>query len=106
VPRNISSRLSKNGLQRKHNTAQTGQVNPLVFPDFNCVHGCLSTLAQNDLISWLLEYAQGHQRTVRDLTIRVLQVNFAAIHTTSMVGDFSILVTYVSHVVGFHPRVI
>jgi hypothetical protein len=66
--------------------AQTGQASPLVFPGFNCLHGCLSTLAQNDLISWLLEYAEGHQRTVRSLTIRVLQVNFASILTTSMVG--------------------
>ncbi|TFK43278.1 cytochrome P450 [Crucibulum laeve] len=38
----------------------------------------------NDLISWLLEDAQGQQRTIRDLSIRVLSVNFAAIHTTSM----------------------
>ncbi|KAF8665785.1 hypothetical protein AX16_000232 [Volvariella volvacea WC 439] len=38
----------------------------------------------NDLISWLLDYAQGYQRTVRDLVIRVLATNFAAIHTTSM----------------------
>ncbi len=41
---------------------------------------------QNDLLSWLLEMADGgERRTVRDLTNRVLAMNFAAIHTTSMV---------------------
>ncbi|KAF8061617.1 cytochrome P450 [Lyophyllum atratum] len=38
----------------------------------------------NDYLSWLLDIAQGHQRTVHDLTIRILAINFAAIHTTSM----------------------
>ncbi|KAK0187862.1 cytochrome P450 [Armillaria mellea] len=39
----------------------------------------------NDLLSWLLELADGgERRTVRDLTNRVLAMNFAAIHTTSM----------------------
>ncbi|KAK7460913.1 hypothetical protein VKT23_008841 [Stygiomarasmius scandens] len=39
----------------------------------------------NDLISWLLdENPQGELRTVRDLTMRVLSINMAAIHTTSM----------------------
>ncbi|KAH8835010.1 cytochrome P450 [Flagelloscypha sp. PMI_526] len=38
----------------------------------------------NDLISWLLEFAQGSQRTVHDLCTRILLVNFAALHTTTM----------------------
>ncbi|KAJ7191409.1 cytochrome P450 [Mycena pura] len=38
----------------------------------------------NDLISWLLELAEGAQRTAPDLAMRILTVNFAAIHTTSM----------------------
>ncbi|KAG7449769.1 cytochrome P450 [Guyanagaster necrorhizus] len=39
----------------------------------------------NDLLSWLIEVAYGgERRTVRDLTNRVLALNFAAIHTTSM----------------------
>ena len=40
---------------------------------------------KNDLISWLLETAQGEQRSVRNMTIRILLVNLAAIHTASMV---------------------
>ncbi|KAG6919289.1 hypothetical protein DXG01_007421 [Tephrocybe rancida] len=38
----------------------------------------------NDALTWLLNLAEGKQRTVRDLTLRILVVNFAAIHTTSM----------------------
>ncbi|KAF5374236.1 hypothetical protein D9758_004728 [Tetrapyrgos nigripes] len=39
----------------------------------------------NDLLSWLLdENPQGDLRTVRDLTLRILNINMAAIHTTSM----------------------
>ncbi|KAF8957287.1 cytochrome P450, partial [Flammula alnicola] len=37
----------------------------------------------NDLISWLLDEAEGPQRTIRDVAIRLLSINFAAIHTTS-----------------------
>ncbi|KAF8197730.1 cytochrome P450 [Mycena galopus ATCC 62051] len=38
----------------------------------------------NDLISWLLEIAKGEQRTPLDLTLRILGINMAAIHTSSM----------------------
>ncbi|KAG6863046.1 hypothetical protein C0993_000423 [Termitomyces sp. T159_Od127] len=38
----------------------------------------------NDALSWLLNLAEGKQRAVRDLTLRILSLNFAAIHTTSM----------------------
>ncbi|KAK0220338.1 cytochrome P450 [Armillaria fumosa] len=40
----------------------------------------------NDLISWLIDATKGHdeRRTVRDLVLRVLVLNFAAIHMTSI----------------------
>ncbi|CAA7260276.1 unnamed protein product [Cyclocybe aegerita] len=38
----------------------------------------------NDLISWLLENAEGHQKNVYDIALRLLAVNFAAIHTSTM----------------------
>ncbi|KAH8828952.1 cytochrome P450 [Flagelloscypha sp. PMI_526] len=38
----------------------------------------------NDLVSWLLEFAQGSQRSIRDLCIRILGANFAALHTTTV----------------------
>ncbi|KAF9225200.1 cytochrome P450 [Gyrodon lividus] len=34
-------------------------------------------------LSWLIDEAEGSQRSVQDLTLRVLAVNFAAIHTSS-----------------------
>jgi hypothetical protein len=40
---------------------------------------------KNDLISWLLEYAQGEERTVDRIIQRIFSVNGAAIHTTSNV---------------------
>ncbi|KAJ6568980.1 cytochrome P450 [Mycena capillaripes] len=38
----------------------------------------------NDLISWLLEIAEGEERTAPSLTLRILSTNMAAIHTSSM----------------------
>ncbi|KAJ7097132.1 cytochrome P450 [Mycena belliarum] len=39
----------------------------------------------NDFISWLLDSAQGSERTVPDIVVRILTTNMAAIHTTSSV---------------------
>ncbi|KAJ7767236.1 cytochrome P450 [Mycena metata] len=38
----------------------------------------------NDFVSWLLETAEGEERTVPALVLRILSTNFAAIHTSSM----------------------
>ncbi|KIL66539.1 hypothetical protein M378DRAFT_160521 [Amanita muscaria Koide BX008] len=41
----------------------------------------------NDAISWLIEYSNSEQsetERIRNLVIRMLQINFAAIHTTTM----------------------
>ncbi|TFK26822.1 cytochrome P450 [Coprinopsis marcescibilis] len=38
----------------------------------------------NDMISWLLDHAPPEYRTVEDLATRILVINFAAIHTTTM----------------------
>ncbi|KAJ7166650.1 cytochrome P450 [Mycena filopes] len=37
----------------------------------------------NDMISWLIDKAQGPQRTVEDLTSRILFLGFGSIHSTS-----------------------
>ncbi|KDR66030.1 hypothetical protein GALMADRAFT_162272 [Galerina marginata CBS 339.88] len=37
----------------------------------------------NNLISWLIDEAEGPRRTVQDLAIRLLTINFAAIHTST-----------------------
>lgn len=38
------------------------------------------------MLSWLIDYAKGEERTVRNLVLRVLVLNFAAIHTSSTVS--------------------
>jgi len=38
----------------------------------------------NDFISWMFDMAQGEQRTTLPLTLRILSINMAAIHTSSM----------------------
>jgi len=37
----------------------------------------------NDMLAWLMDNARGDEKSPRNLTLRVLTVNFAAIHTTS-----------------------
>ncbi|KAJ6500258.1 cytochrome P450 [Mycena vulgaris] len=55
----------------------------------------------NDLISWLLDLAVGEERTVPDLTLRILATNMAAIHTTSqtMTAALYDLTTYPEHLI-------
>ncbi len=49
----------------------------------------------NDLLSWLMEDAIGEERDPFNLTVRILAVNFAAIHTTSMVsGSFNLYLAW------------
>ena len=40
----------------------------------------------NDMLTWLMEDAVGEEKDPRNLTLRVLVVNFAAVHTTSRVS--------------------
>jgi cytochrome P450 len=42
----------------------------------------------NDFLSWLMEDAVDEERDPHNLTLRILMVNFAAIHTTSKVSHF------------------
>lgn len=44
-----------------------------------------SSFLQIDMLSWLMDEAQGQERTTESLTRRILTLNFAAIHTSSMV---------------------
>jgi hypothetical protein len=45
------------------------------------------------MLTWLMEDAVGEEKEPRNLTLRVLVVNFAAIHTTSRVSY--LLLTYI-----------
>ena len=47
---------------------------------------------QNDVVSWLVEISKGQERCLEEITMFVLFVNFAAIHTTTMARTFSLLI--------------
>ena len=51
----------------------------------------------NDFLSWLMEDAVG-EKDPYDLTLRILGVNFAAIHTTSTVSCFILTYIYLTHI--------
>ncbi|KAJ7937288.1 cytochrome P450 [Mycena leptocephala] len=54
----------------------------------------------HDLISWLIDVAEGEERTTPALTLRVLATNMAAIHNTSMVLTAALfdLTTHPEHI--------
>ena len=58
-------------------------------------------LFQNDMLSWLLEIAEGEQRTSYALTQRLLTLNFAAIHTSSMVRKIPSMNRTIKSVTGY-----
>ena len=41
--------------------------------------------SENDMIAWLMDEARGDEKSLRNLTLRILILNFSAIHTTTMV---------------------
>ncbi|KAF8075266.1 cytochrome P450 [Lyophyllum atratum] len=45
----------------------------------------------NDMLSWLMDEAKGEEATLRSLTRRILTVNFAAIHTSTMTFSHALL---------------
>ncbi|KAJ6570549.1 cytochrome P450 [Mycena vulgaris] len=53
----------------------------------------------NDLITWLLDLAEGEERTAPAVTLRILMTNMAAIHTSSMALTAALydLTTYPEH---------
>ncbi|KAH9477540.1 Cytochrome P450 monooxygenase 71 [Psilocybe cubensis] len=56
-------------------------LQPYIEKQVDCIQA--GGVPQNDFIYWLLEVAKGSQRTVHDISLRLLAINFAAIHTTS-----------------------
>ncbi|KAF4619512.1 hypothetical protein D9613_005419 [Agrocybe pediades] len=61
----------------------------------------------NNLISWLIDEARGPQRELRDLALRLLSVNFAATHTTTMAFTHILydLATYPEYVAPMREEV-
>lgn len=46
---------------------------------------------QNDFISWLIDDAEGAERTAPAIALRILATNTAAIHTSSSVHTYFLL---------------
>ena len=63
----------------------TGRKTLFVRSFFFRYEGAHCYLYQNDLLSWLMEEAEGPQLGAEDLTKRVLGVNFTAIHVSIVV---------------------
>ncbi|KAJ7041790.1 cytochrome P450 [Mycena alexandri] len=61
----------------------------------------------NDFISWLLETAEGEERTAPALVLRILNTNFAAIHTSSMAFTHALfdLATHPEHLLPMREEV-
>ncbi|KAJ6567533.1 cytochrome P450 [Mycena sp. CBHHK59/15] len=61
----------------------------------------------NDLISWLLEVAEGEGRTAPEVAMRILATNMAAIHTSSMALTHALydLTTYPEHMLPMREEV-
>ena len=51
----------------------------------------------NDMLTWLMEDAVGEEKDPRNLTLRVLVVNFAAVHNTAKVS-YLLLTLYLAWV--------
>jgi hypothetical protein len=54
-------------------------------------HVIINAKEQNDMLMWLMSEAKGVERSLEGLALRLLAVNFAAIHTTSMVSRTNLL---------------
>ncbi|KAF5349477.1 hypothetical protein D9756_008934 [Leucocoprinus leucothites] len=64
----------------------TGYLGPTIEERISQLerHGSGRTEKRNDLIDWLLENAPRARRTIDDIVLRILAVNFAAIHTSTV----------------------
>lgn len=48
----------------------------------------IAAIFQNDMLSWLMDEASPVEMSTRNLTLRIMSINFAAIHTSSTVRFF------------------
>ena len=58
------------------------------------VNVIIDASVQNDMLMWLMSEAKGVERSLEGLARRLLVVNFAAVHTTSLVSYTDLLVNY------------
>lgn len=80
---------SKSDRNISRNTERTGKTSQCVAS--TCSFYLLLTELQNDMLGWLMDKARGEEQSIRNLTLRILTLNFAAIHTTTMVYAYALL---------------
>lgn len=59
------------------------------------------------MLSWLIDHAEGEEREVRSLVLRLLVLGFAAIHTSTMVMHprlFAVTRVLINLLLGLRPR--
>jgi hypothetical protein len=49
---------------------------------------------QNDMLMWLMSEANGEERSPESLARRLIGINFAAIHTTSLVSHNDLFISH------------
>ncbi|EAU87974.2 cytochrome P450 [Coprinopsis cinerea okayama7 len=79
VGRLITKFPASNSLVQKHITPLVEEVTKI-----NQIYGPKSEKRPNNLISWLMDAAPEQCRTMADIAGRVILINIAAIHTTSL----------------------
>jgi hypothetical protein len=64
---------------------ETWEDAPVRDPDFVYVSVVHEVHEQNDMLMWLMKEAKGVERSLEGLARRLLLLNFASIHSTSLV---------------------
>ena len=85
---NLSDLWLRNDLRRWRSMGMTGMISrfvrPLIWYLFDYT---ADSQPQNDMLMWLMSEAKGVERSVEGVARRLLLVNFAAVHSTSLASD-------------------
>ena len=83
---NLSDLLLRSDLQRWRSMERTGMTSRFVGSLYPSVLSHYTDDPQNDMLMWLMSEAKGVERSVEGVARRLLVVNFASIHSTSLVS--------------------
>src|SRR6267154_2542104 len=81
---NSSDLLLRSGLQRWRSMERTGMTSRFVGSLCPSVLSHYADDPQNDMLMWLMSEAKGVERSLEGVARRLLVVNFAPIHSTSL----------------------
>ena len=86
LPTQLTQPLSLIGNRLTHVKAARRKAEQFIVPIIEERYQLPPEERPNDMLTWLMEDAVGEEKDPRNLTLRVLVINFAAIHTTSTVS--------------------